>query len=96
MNAPLQHLFVYLLVACCAGYSVWRLLPVKLKARMAGAAVQRAWLPPVLRSRLEIVAGATASGCGSGCDGCAPKAAPAGQAAGEHKVMWIGKGGPGR
>jgi hypothetical protein len=96
MSAPLQHLFVYLLVACCAGYSVWRLLPGKLKARMAGAAAQQAWLPPALRSRLEIVAGATASGCGSGCDGCAPKAVPAGQAAGEHKVMWIGKGGPGR
>ncbi|CAN5440193.1 hypothetical protein BH11PSE7_BH11PSE7_13230 [soil metagenome] len=96
MSAPLQHLFVYLLVACCAGYSLWRLLPGKLKARMAGAAVQRAWLPALLRRRLEIVAGATTSGCGSGCDGCAPKAAPAGQTAGEQKIMWLGKGGPSR
>ncbi|MBC7437201.1 MAG: hypothetical protein H7332_14180 [Bdellovibrionales bacterium] len=94
MSAPLQHLFVYLLVAGCAGYSLWRLMPLKLKALIAVAAVQQQWMPPMFRTRLERLAGATASGCGSGCGGCGPKATPADQPAGEHKVMWSGKGGP--
>jgi hypothetical protein len=61
----LQVLITGLLVAACAVYCAWSLMPAVLRQglakRMLTFAPKQAWLQRAARP---------ASGCGSGCDGC--------------------------
>ena len=70
----MQTLITALLVAGCAGYATWTLMPATLRRRIANAALAYP-MPDLLARRLRRFAAAP-SGCG--CDGCdrSPKTSP--------------------
>lgn len=71
----MQHLVVALIVAACAVYAAWVLMPSALRRRLAQRVQHWPW-PGFLGSRLRRAALAP-TGCG--CDGCDAKpAAPRG------------------
>ncbi|HET7796124.1 MAG TPA: DUF6587 family protein [Rhizobacter sp.] len=80
----MQHLLVALIVAGCAGYAVWVLMPSALRRTTARLALRAPW-PQAVVARLNKAAQAS-TGCG--CDGCDAKpAAPARAGATTHTIQ---------
>ena len=70
----MQAVITALLVAGCAGYAAWTLMPATLRRRIAGAALAYP-MPGLLARRLRRF---TVAPSGCGCDGCdrSPKTSP--------------------
>jgi len=80
----LQALLVYAVVALCAAYSLWRLMPAGLKRHAAAALMSR--FPRLQTSaRLQVLA-QQPTGCGSGCNSCSSNPAKPASAPLEHKI----------
>jgi hypothetical protein len=75
MNTVLQGLIVAVVVTLCTFYSVWRLLPARLRLRALEAG---AHLPLIGRSAwLSALRAQARSRLGGGCGACAPAATSA-------------------
>jgi hypothetical protein len=75
MAATAQTLAVALIVAACAVYALWTLMPSAARRHMA-AAMLRAPLPARLAGPLQRTAAGRGNGCAcDGCDAAAPKSA---------------------
>ena len=77
-----QTLLAGLLVAACALYAAWALLPASARRPIARGLLRLRW-PAPLAARLQRHA-VERSGCG--CDGCDHAAKPAGAAPAEHAI----------
>jgi hypothetical protein len=69
----MQELIVALIVAACAGYAVWALMPSALRRAVAQRLLHRAWPQPIARRLRRAALAPTGCGCDAGCDAKAPK-----------------------
>ena len=79
---PAQTLLAALLVAACALYATWTLLPAGARRPIARALLRLHW-PETLAARLRRH---TVERSGCGCDGCDHAAKPPGPAPVEHAI----------